>query len=59
MLRRTHAETQRNEERYFEEEPVDHLEVILELPQEVFEYDAQWHRHHRALELLLKGPQAD
>jgi hypothetical protein len=58
MFRRTYAETQHIVE-VVQEEERDHLEVILELPQEVFDYDAAWHRHHRELELLLKGPQAD
>jgi hypothetical protein len=59
MFGRNNAEMRRSEEISHEEEQRDHLEIILELPREVFEYNAEWHRHHRELELLLKGPQAD
>jgi hypothetical protein len=58
MFGKNRSATESNYETYQEEEEQDHLEVIMELPQEVFEYSAEWHRHHRELERLLKGPEA-
>jgi hypothetical protein len=55
MFWRRNAESQHTEEVSSEEEQIDQLEILLELPREVFELDSGWHRNHRELERLLKG----